>query len=66
VLPLSVFFLVVGYTLLWSGIKAGPNQKYARAPWQLLSDAAKNVPVTGAAIGSQALSVAPVAPVGPA
>lgn len=43
-LLLSTAFMVVGYCLLFAGIRGGPNQKYARAPWTLLVDAAKHVP----------------------
>lgn len=43
-LLVSTLGMVVGYCLMYAGIRSGPNQKYARAPWTLLVDAAKHVP----------------------
>lgn len=65
-LLLSTFFMVVGYTLMYAGVRAGPNQKYARAPWMLLVDAAKHVPnaagQTAAAITSSTVPGVGVVP----
>lgn len=38
-LAVALVFGTVGYTLLYAGIKGGPNGQWARAPWLLWVDA---------------------------
>lgn len=42
-LLVAIGFMTVGYTLLYAGIKGGPNEEWARAPWQLWVDASKTL-----------------------
>lgn len=38
-LIVSLAFLTVGYTLLYSGLKGGCNDEFVKAPWTLWSKA---------------------------
>jgi hypothetical protein len=42
-LVVSLAFLTVGYTLVYAGIKGGPKDAWARAPWGLWVEAFKQL-----------------------
>lgn len=48
-LPVAGFFMLIGYTLMYAGIR---DLGYAKQPWKLLTDAARQVGTQGQQVGA--------------